>query len=267
MVKKTGATKEEKFEYVGETNPGFDHFAEFGQDASGFEEINMDTMSIPFIKIVQDISPQLKKSKPEFIPEAQAGMFFNSVSERLYDSPIKIVIGKFERYYIEWKANRGPFVATHSVEAIEGKRMQELARDENYRLYDPKTGNTFADTYIYYVVLPDFMEEGVCIISMTSSAIKEAKKLNRNLTSTMIPGTTKKALPYFMVWNVAVVEMSSDKGDWYSIKFTFNSFVTQPQLEHVVEERKALPQKTLDLSLLDTSAGKVEVVDEGEVKY
>jgi hypothetical protein len=247
----------------------FDHFAEFGKDMSGYEGITLETMSIPFIKIVQDISPQLKKSKPEFIPEAEAGMLFNSVSEKLYSPPLKIVVGKFERYYIEWKANRGPFVAAHTPEEVENKMMMSLARDENYRLYDPKTGNTFADTYIYYILMPENVEEGVCILSMTSSGIKEAKKFNRNLMSTMIPGTTKRALPYFMVWGLEVVEMSNDKGSWYGYKIKFDSFVTQPQLTYVVEERKALPNKTVDLALLEEASGKNSnnPSDDEDVKY
>ena len=241
----------------------FDHFEEFGKDASGFEGINMDTVSIPFIRLLQNLSPQVKKNKPEFIPEAEPGMLFNTVSEKLYTSPLKIVVGKFERFYIEWKPNRGPFVAAHDVVLVETEMMPQLARDENYKLYNPKTGNIFMDTYIYYVTMPDAMEEGVCIISLSSSGIKEAKKLNRNLISTMIPGTTQRAMPYFMVWNTNVVEMSNDKGDWYGLKFQFDSFVTKPQLEHVVKERKALPNKTTDLALLQSTTEE----NDDSVKY
>jgi len=232
----------------------FAHFEEVNDDKSGFEGITLETMSIPFIKILQDLSPQMKKSKPEFIPEAEAGMLINSVSEKLYASPLKVVIGKFERYFIEWKANRGPFVASHLPEDIETNA--KLMRDENYRLFDPATNNTFSDTYIYYALMPDFIEEGICIISLTSSGIKEAKKLNRNLMSTIIPGTARRALPYFMIWDFNVVEMSNDKGSWYGPKFMFNSFVTQNQLTHVVNERKTIPNKTLDLKMLEEDKGE-----------
>lgn len=233
----------------------FAHFEDAVDDKSGFENITLETTAIPFIKVLQDLSPQLKKSKPEFIPEAEAGMLFNSVSDKLYKAPLRVVIGKFERYFIEWKPNRGPFVASHLPEAVELNRR--LMRDENFRLFDPSTNNTFSDTYVYYVIFPDYLEEGVCIISLASSSIKEAKKLNRNLLSTVIPGTTRRALPYFMIWDLNVVEESNDKGSWYGPRFTFNSFVSQEQLDYVVKERKALPNRTLDMKMLEMDKGEL----------
>lgn len=250
MTKKTTAE---------DINDTFAHF-EGENDTSGYEDINMDTTAVPFIRLLQDLSAQLKKSKPEFIPEATAGQFFNTANERLYGESIKVVVGKFERYYIEWKANRGPFVQTHSIEHVEANLLHKLMRDEKNKLYNPDTGNNFVETYIYYVLMPDFMEDGVCIVSMSSSAIKAAKKLNRNLTSTIIPGTKRKALPYFMVWNMSVADQSNDQGDWYGYKFSFDSFVTPDLLDGVVDERKALPEKTIDFNQLeDRSEGAKQI--------
>lgn len=235
-------------------------------DKAGFDDINLETMSVPFIRLLQDLSPQLKKNKPEFIAEAEAGQFVNTVNNRLYDSPLRIVVGKFERYIIEWGAARGEFSGAHSVEVFETQIMPKLVRNEKKKLIDPNTGHSFADTYVYYVILPDYMEEGVCILSITSTGIKEAKKLNRNLTHTMIPNSDKRALPYFMVWNAEVTEMSNDQGDWLGIKFTFDSFVTQEQLTCVVAEREALPNKNIDMAMLAAPESSSDN-DGGEVKY
>jgi len=242
-------------------------FAEFEGDNEGYEGLTMDVQAIPFIKIIQQLSPQLSKKKPEYLPEAEEGFIYNSVTNRLYEPPVRFVIGKFERYYIEWKPNRGGFVDTHLVEEIEGARAGQLMRDENYRLIDPNTGNIFSDTYVYYIIFPDHLEDGVCILSLTSSQLKEAKKLNRNLTNTVIPGTTKKALPYFMIWNLEVHQVSNDKGDWSAPKFTFDSFVTKQILLSVSEERKALPNKRLDLALLSDDAGQSNMSTDGNTQY
>ena len=239
-MKKENVSQEDMFKVFEE-----DH------DASGFEDINNSTKSIPFIRILNDLSPQVKKTKPEYIPEAETGMMVNTVSEQVYESPLRVIIGKFERYYIEWKPNRGSFVAAHLPEDIEGNHLgRKLVRNEKFQLIDSNNGNLFTDTYMYYVVLPEHMHEGVCLLSLSSSGIKEAKKLNRNLTSTIIPGTSKRALPYFMIWNLQAVLMTNDQGDWFGPKFTFDSFVTREQLDCIAKERKELPNKTVALKLL-----------------
>lgn len=245
--------------------PSYDHFEQFGQDMEGYEGINLETMSIPFIKLLQTLSPQLSKKKPEFIAEAEEGVLFNTISEEMYGKSLRIVVGKFERYYIEWGDKRGVFVETHDPAEFERTIMPSLIRDEKNKLVNPNNKHTFVETYIYYVVMPDHMEEGVCILSLSSSGIKEAKKLNRKLMSTMIPGTTRRALPHFMVWNADVVDMSNDSGDWFGLKFNFNAFVNKEQLELVVEERKALPNKAVDYAQLGETTS--EEKSEEEVKY
>ena len=229
--------------------PDFDFLKE-EMDSSGFEGINAETMSIPFIRLLQDLSPQLKKNKPEYIEGAKAGEFFNTITGEVYGETLRIVVGKFERYYIEWKPNRQGFVATHDVGYVDGN-PKLFERNERNQLEHIKTGNIFQETYIYYVLLPDHLSDGVCVISMASTQLKEARRLNRMLTTTMIPGTEQRALPYFMIWNVKVVPMSNDQGDWYGWQFDLDSMVTQDVLECVKEERKALPSKQVDFKQLE----------------
>lgn len=259
MVAKKKTNKKAKEEAA-----DFKHFEQFEDDASGFEDINLDTISIPFIRILQDLSPQLKNKKAEYVEGAESGMIFNTVNEAIYDAPLKFVVGKFERYYIEWKPDRGPFVAQHLPENVE-RRMNEFAKDEKGKLYNLQSGNYFVETYIYYVLLPDYMSEGVCLITMSSSHIKEAKKLNRALTTTCIPGSTKRAQPYFMVWSMSIVELSNDKNEWWGPKIRLHSFVGQEMLGNVVKERKALPDKKADLAMIENRA--TGDTDDGDTKY
>jgi len=244
--------------------PTFDHLEGLLGDNSGFEDINLQTMSIPFLRLLQSNSPQLKSSKPEYIEGSKEGMFANTVTNKLYEAPFNIVIGRFDRYFIEWGDTRGKFIAAHDPELFEAQIRNKLVRNEKNKLVDPDTGHTFVETYMYYVVLPDHMEDGICLLALSSTGIKEAKRLNRLLTHTMIPGTTKRAMPYFMVWSVNTVDMSNDEGDWIGYRFEMEDFVTQDQLEHVVEERKALPDKKPDFNQLALPEDTEEGAGSGE---
>lgn len=242
-------------------------FKTFEGDTSGFEDMNGNTQSVPFLRLLQDLSPAVRKKHAEYVEGAEAGMIMNTITNRLYNPPLRIVVGKFERYYIEWGANRTGFKGAHAVELIESRIGKDLLIDENFKVIDPKTGNAFSDTYVYYVLLPDFIDDGVCIISLSSSQLKEAKRLNRNLRSTFIPGTTQRALPFFTIWNYAVVTQSNDKGEWYGPKFTLDSFINQEQLAFIQKERAELPNKPINFALLEEDAGKEKPVDNGPVKY
>lgn len=232
------------------------HFAEFlgsGQgDMAGFEDLGTDTMAVPFIKLLQDLSPQCKKSSEDYNPDAEPGQFCNTITGKLYETPMKFVVGKFTRIYTEWKPNRGGFQGSHAPELVEKMIASgELAPNEKNKLVSIQTGNEFSENYVYYVLLPDHLEDEVCVLSFSSTQLKAARKLNRALSTTYIPGTKQKAMPYFMIWELSTVLRSNDQGDWYSPVITMHSFVNQELLGHVVEERKQLPEKRLDMSLLE----------------
>ena len=70
----------------------------------GLSEVNMDTIQIPFLKILSSMSPQTKKQKKEYIEGAEEGMIFNTVTEELIDGAegITVVPCYFEPVALEW---------------------------------------------------------------------------------------------------------------------------------------------------------------------
>lgn len=252
-----------------ENNTEFDAqsaFAYLSDDGmGGFESLNSDVVAFPFIRVLQSISPQCKRTKPEYVEGAEEGMLFNNINKRLIEPPTDIVVGRFDRYYIEWKPNRGGFVAAHLPEEVEaGLRSGKLIRNEKNRVIDRATGNEYSDTYAYYIVFTDYPEDGVCLLCLSSTQLKEARRWNRLLMSTYLPGTGRRALPYHMRWTVTTPTMSNDQGDWSGFKVDFAGFVTPEQLTLVTEERKALPAPDTsrpDFKALESGSYDDDVVD------
>lgn len=243
-------------------NTNFDYL---NGDASGFEQITNDTVAFPFIRIIQSISPICKKGRPEYVEGAEEGKLYNTITKRIIDVPARIVVGRFDRYFLEWKPERKGLAGHHTVENVDNliAKGRIVADGPNFR--DPTTGNIFQETYAYYIVFPDYIEDGVCLLCLSSTQLKEAKRLNRMLTTTYIPGTSRRAMPYHMVWKLDTPIQSNEKGDWAGIKFSFDSFVTPQILGVVNEERKALSAvsseqvdyKALEASELDSNAYEV----------
>ena len=259
--KKTQAEQVKEAEKISQT---FTHLASDG--LGGFEGITNEIIAFPFIRILQTLSPQLNKRKPEYIAEAETGMLYNSINNNLYAPPIEIVVGKFERYFIEWKPDRKGFAGAHLPEDIEEMLLQGKLQKNGMQIVDPRTENTFADTYIYYIVFPESVEDGVCLLALSSTQLKEARRWNRLLLTTFIPGSNQRAQPYFMRWTVTTPIVSNDKGDWHGFKVDFAGFVTPEILQVVSNERKALPHKRPDLQLLESTTGE-DVVDVDVSKY
>lgn len=238
-------------------------------DASGFEQLTNETVSFPFIRIIQSISPICKKGRPEYIEGAEEGKLYNTITKKIIDTPVRIVVGRFERYFLEWKPERKGLAGHHSVENVElmVRRGELVSRGPG--LVNPTTGNSFQETYAYYIVFPDCLQDGICLLCLSSTQLKEARRLNRMLTTAYIPGTNRRAMPYHMIWKLDTPIMSNDKGDWAGISFSFDSFVTPQQLQVVVEERKALESinsesidyKALEAPELDTTATAYDSAD------
>ncbi|RPI08170.1 MAG: hypothetical protein EHM65_10655, partial [Acidobacteriales bacterium] len=143
----------------------------------GFEQINTGTMAIPFIRVLQKLSPQLNRNKPEFVDGAQEGDWYNTLLKRAYGPSIDAVVLKFEHVAIEWRPDRGGFAGYHSMENAE-----RIATAESKRVFGGwKTpeGNSLQEAYVYMVLLADAPHEGLAVVSLSSSAIKTAREWNR----------------------------------------------------------------------------------------
>ena len=218
----------------------------------GFEDINGSTMAIPFVRILQDLSPQLNKKKPEYIEGAEAGDWLNSTTKEVYGPEINVIVLKFERIYIEWKPNRGGFVSYHTPENAE-----RLAVDTTFGNWKTKEGNELTENYVYMILIEGHEAEGIVVLSLSSSAIKVAKEWNRLMT-THIMSNGQRARPYYLIWKLSSEYKENDKGAWYQPSIKFVRYINQQQYELTGSERKALPSKRVDYAQIEAKQSSLE---------
>ena len=223
-------------------------FAHVDDTMEGFEDINNMTMAIPFIKILQKLSPELNKAKTTFVKDAKVGDFFNTVTKEVYGNGINAVVIKFERIYTEWLPKRGGLVGYHSPEDAEKIAINPGKFDG----WKTDSGNDLQENYVYYILIVGHEDEGIAVISMSSSGLKVAKKLNRLLV-THILSNGKRAFPYYLVWHFTTEYTENDQGDWYSINFELKNYINEKQYNIINKERKALPNRKLDLPAPDNA--------------
>ncbi len=185
----------------------------FGESTgAGFENADKDSYAIPFLAILQANSPQLRKSKAEFIKGAKEGQIFNTVTGDLFDDLLVVPV-HFERRFIEWtpRDEGGGLVAIYDT--AEGLRQMASTEVNDKNTPILPNGNELRDTRMHYVLTADY---DLCVISMTSTQMKKSRKWMSQMRSTKVAGKAGPVTPdmFTHVYKLSTGDESNEKGDW-----------------------------------------------------
>lgn len=197
----------------------------------GQSEFGKDDVAVPRIKILQDLSPQTKKTKPEFVEGAKPGMFFNSATERLWSGEVGVLLipCAYRASYVEWLPDRGGFVADRSDEP----GVEELWRVAFNRRRETggqsliANGNVLDRSHDHYVLLAAneapfsvfTFEEAV--LTLGSTQIKKSRNWNTTIQGRVMvrsDGRPFHPLPPAFPYLATTKEESNDEGTWMGIK-------------------------------------------------
>lgn len=215
----------------------------FAADAGhGMETADAESFAIPFLAVLQKMSPQVDEDSPTRIEGAKAGMFFDNVSNKLMDGKvgIDIVPCAFRRVFIRWGAKSlgEGFKGELTVEEVERIRAAGEVKELDGKLYfpmpdgsiNPDKSDRLSDTRNHYVLVVD-PETGAykeALLSLSSTQIKKSKQLMAALASVRIKtanGQMVQPATYANIVRVTTVPESNDKGTWHGVIFRPNGFV------------------------------------------
>jgi hypothetical protein len=187
---------------------------------TGLEATRQEDLGIPFLSILQDMSPQVKKSDPNYatkgIKDAQPGDIINTLSNTIVyrqgGEAIKVIPCFHERMYVEWKANRGGFVAAHKSAAILRECTRNPAGEDVLR-----NGNVIMETAYFYVIALINGEKVPAIIGMTSMGLKKARNWLNLITGIRLQGPNGPFMPpmFSHIYQVGTVIEVKEKNSWY----------------------------------------------------
>lgn len=190
------------------------------QDAisgSGFENVRAEDMSIPYIKLLQDLSPQCKKATK--VEGAEPGLFFNTVSNKVLTGPFGLIPCAFESKYVEWTedgSGTGQFVATHDSSILAS------AKKDGWELH-LENGNKLVQTAYHYVLIREndgSLTRGVIPLAMTQ--LKYSKKWVTLMQSNLVKTATGFVTPPMYAYSYVAESKVETKGknSWYSWSFS-----------------------------------------------
>lgn len=182
--------------------------------ARGNESVTIEDITIPQLAIVQALSPCRKKADPAYIPGAEEGMLYNTVTRQLYGPEVLVCFADFKVEYLLFKTRKsgGGFRGAYKTEA-EAIAAREMLEDANVIeiikahqhylvLVDPKTG----------------VPENIAL-SLSSTKLKVSRRIN-----SFVAGADR----FSKVFTVSTVEETNEKGSFFNFKVSYAGF---PSLE------------------------------------
>ena len=194
------------------------------------EAMSKDDMSIPFLQILQSLSPQCTKGEPEYIKGAEPSELFNTVTQDRFptldddDNPITgvhVVSISYKATFIEWvpRSQGGGFVQEYDIAA--GSTAITQRNENNHDIIQPGSpigtpGNQLAYTHTHFLFIVD-KETGKsrpAVVSMTATQVKPSKNWNALINETELPNGSA-APRFFGIWSAGTQRRSNDQGTWY----------------------------------------------------
>jgi hypothetical protein len=197
--------------------------ASFEEDADkGFENTDPDSYAIPFLRILQALSPQVDSDSDAYINGASQGDFFETVSSDVFNGKagIKVIPCYYKRAYIEWSPRDadGGFVAEHTV--AEARTMATTKDEKNKDVLE--NGNHLVDTRMHYCLFmhPLTGRPVPVILSLSSTQIKKSKQWMTIMSNIKLEGRNGLFTPpsYSHVYTLSTVSEENNKGKWKGLK-------------------------------------------------
>jgi hypothetical protein len=174
-------------------------------------------MQIPFIRVLQALSPQLNKNKPEFIKGASAGDIYNTVTNQLWPSEkgITVIPVYQETKYLE-------FVPRSQGGGFKGERhasdpdLQSTHREGSKELL-PNGNELVKSDHHFCLILDDDGSYQPAIVDMKSTALKVSRRWKTQIAMQKVKSPDGRMLTpalYATMWKLGIVEESNDQGSW-----------------------------------------------------
>ena len=196
----------------------------------GMETIGADDMQIPFLRILQPLSPQLIKNDPKFIKGASAGDIFNTVTGDYWDAEegVDVLMCAYTTKLLEFqlRENGGGFMGELDSNNPDIRKTERQGSNEVL-----PNGNELVRSAQFLILAYD--KKGITtqmICDMKKTQMKVAKQWNTRRAGLKIEHPTKGLFnpPMWSVpWKLTSIQESNDKGSW------FNYQVQQLEMESV----------------------------------
>lgn len=199
-------------------NAEFEEFA-----GSGFENQTSDDYSIPFINILQALSPQLEEND-----QLRAGMLYNTVTGEAFKGSegIAFVAATTRHQYVEFKPRDqgGGFIAAHEIDDPMVKAAIQASTE--FGKYHTPEGNELVETFYVYGIAIDAEGNTMdAVIAFNSTKIKRYKAWQTKAKTIQIQLPDRRRIPaplWAHRYRIRTVAEKNNKGSFHNFDISFD---------------------------------------------
>ena len=237
---------------------------------TGLEEASADDYAIPFLRVLQSMSPQLKKSDGKYIQGAEEGNLFNTVTEAVYDGTegVLIIPCAYKKKFIEWipRENGGGLVDDTHPATI----LKQCTKDDKGR-FILENGNQIAETAEYYcIVAQDESAPEQVLLSLTSSQLGFSRRWNTMLNNARVQNAKGETVPapmFSYMYNLTTIPQSNDQYSWMGLSVEKSRPSPMPLAMAALEFMKAARSGAVEVKQEQEGMSTSADVEEEEVPF
>ena len=191
----------------------------FEADAKlGFENIDQESLALPILKLLQNGSGEAQKRNANYVEGAEPGMFFNTVTRKLYDGDkgIQVIPCHYRLEYQEWADFGTGSGRPENIYPASSDILSKTTKDANGKDRLPN-GNYIQKTSQHFVIITDGSSAETALISMYSSQSKVSRKWNSMMMSITRNGKDGPYTPppFSHYYKISSVENTGKGNQWY----------------------------------------------------
>ena len=232
----------------------------------GTENLDSGSSALPFIRILQDLSPQLKPQKDEYIEGSKSGDLFFAKTQSVIEQPVEVIPCYTKSIYTEWipRSKGGGFVGNHPLTIVSSPNY-EKGRE---RQYDEWLGENELKFTTYWFVL---MKQGdsweQAVIPFTSSQLRISRKLTTDINRFRYEDASIAPPLFAQRWKLkSVLETSKNGDDYFNFDFSEPSVLDFEADEELLTLASQTYGSASDTPLLQTSESPA-LVDSAAMPY
>ena len=224
----------------------------------GLENIDKGDLALPFLKLLQSGSYETKKKHAKYVEGAEAGMFYNTVTKKLYDGEkgINVIPCFYKMTYPEW----APFDRSEGRPVHPDRGPEIMAQTTKNGTKDVlSNGNEIIKTANHFVILVGEKPEKA-LMPLKTTQLKTSRGWNSLMDNeVIIQQGTGKSIPapaFSRIYHVKSVE-NSGNFTWHGMTVSLVKPVDNAEIFSMAVEFNAALQKS-NIAAASVETNKVE---------
>ena len=203
----------------------------------GLENIDKSDLALPFLKLLQSGSYETKKKHAKYVEGAEAGMFYNTVTKKLYsgEKGMNVIPCFYKMTYPEW----APFDKSEGRPVHPDRGPEVMAQTTKSGTKDVlANGNEIIKTANHFVIILGDRPEKA-LMSLKTTQLKTSRGWNSLMDNeTIVAKSTGKSIPAPSFSRVYQIKSVENQGNftWHGMTVSLMKPVENAEIYSMAKE-------------------------------